>query len=171
MTRPDLDNVPEFYKTYVSYVQEMDLFDALKHADEQVQQLIAAIPEEKGDYRYAGDKWTLKEVLNHMMDTERVFAYRALRFARNDKTALHAFAQDDYAHEANAHNRTIKQLGAEMHRLRQTTIDLFSAFTPDMLQRQGVASNKSISVLNLGYVIAGHDLHHRKIVMERYLNL
>lgn len=170
MTRPDIASVPEFYKTYVNHVKDMDLPDALRHAGDQVQDLLKTLPEEKGALRYQEGKWSVKEVLNHMMDAERVFAYRALRFARNDETPLHPFEENAYATEANAHGRTLQQLAGEMRRLRETTIDLYSSFSPGMLQRVGTASGKKISVLNLGYVIAGHDLHHRSILMERYLN-
>lgn len=170
MTRPDLENVPAFYLPYVENVRNLDLLDALRTADKQFQDLLRTIPEEKGNFRYADGKWTIKEVLNHLMDAERVFAYRALRFSRNDATALQSFEENNYAVNANAGGRTVKELAAQMHRLRETTIDLFSSFTPEMLNREGIASNKRISVLNLGYVIAGHDLHHRKIVTERYLN-
>jgi uncharacterized damage-inducible protein DinB len=170
MTRPDIETVPPFYKTYVEYVKDMDLLPALRQAGHQVQELLETLPEEIGTYSYQDDKWTVKEVLNHMMDAERVFAYRALRFSRNDETPLHPFEENDYAPLANAHDRTIEQLAEEMRRLRETTLDLYASFSPEMLQRIGTASNKKISVLNLGYIIAGHDLHHRKVLMERYLN-
>ena len=169
MTRPDIESVPQFYRTYVEYVQDLDLPVALRQAGKRVQEMLDTIPEELGTYRYQEGKWSVKEVLNHMMDAERVFAYRALRFSRNDATPLHPFEENDYAPEANAHARTIRQLAEEMHRLRESTIDLYRSFSPEMLQREGVASNKKISVLNLGYIIAGHDLHHRRVLMERYL--
>lgn len=170
MTRPDIENVLPFYKAYVDLVKDQDLLHALQQAGKQVQELLETLPEEIGTYRYQEGKWTVKEVLSHMMDAERVFAYRALRFSRKDETPLHPFEENDYAPLANAHSRTIEQLRGEMRRLRATTIDLYASFTPEMLQRVGTASNKKISVLNLGYIIAGHDLHHRKILMERYLN-
>ena len=97
-------------------------------------------------------------------------AKRALRFARNDQTPLHPFEENEYALQANVDSRTVQQLADEMKRLRDTTIDLFNSFSPEMLQRVGTASNKKISVLNLGYIIAGHDIHHYKILRERYLN-
>jgi len=170
MTRPDLSNVPAFYKNYVEHVKDMDLSHALRQAGKQIQHLLVSVTEEKGTYRYAEGKWSVKEVLNHMMDAERVFTYRALRFSRNDQTPLHPFDENEYAVRANAHSRTIQHLAREMQWLRETTIDLYDSFTPEMLQRQGTASNQKISVLNLGYIIAGHDVHHRKILMERYLN-
>lgn len=170
MMRPDIQTVPAYFQRYVELVKDMDLIDALRYAEEQVQQILAEIPEDKGNYRYADGKWTIKEVLNHIMDVERVFAYRALRFSRNDQTPLPPFEENDYAPQANAHGRSITELKEEMRRLRETTIDLFRSFTPEMLQREGIASNKKISVLNLGYVTAGHDLHHLNILRERYLN-
>ena len=145
--------------------------EALRHAGKVVQQLLTTIPEDKGTYRYAEGKWTIKEVLNHMMDAERVFAYRALRFSRNDPTALQPFEENDYATRANAHGRSIHQLAREMQWLRESTIDLYASFTPEMLLLEGTASGKRISVLNLGYIIAGHDVHHQRILVERYLNL
>jgi uncharacterized damage-inducible protein DinB len=144
--------------------------DALRQAARMVQQTVPYIPEEKGEHRYAEGKWSVKEVLNHMMDAERVFAYRALRFARNDQTALHPFEENDYAPEANAHARSIQQFVREMKRLRESTIDLFASLSPEMLVREGTASGKRISVKNLGYIIAGHDIHHLNILRDRYLN-
>lgn len=170
MTRPDIENVPLFFKAYVEYVKDMDLLDALRHASKKVQQLVPYIPEDKGTSRYAEGKWTIKEVINHMMDTERILAYRALRFSRNDQTPLSPFDENLYAPEANAHLRSVQQLAKEMKRLRETTIDLFTSFTPEMLNREGIASGKKLSVINLGYIIAGHDIHHHKILHERYLN-
>jgi uncharacterized damage-inducible protein DinB len=169
ITRPDPQTVPPFYKNYVELVKEMDLLDALRDSSKFLQDVLSGVPEQKGDYRYDTGKWTIKELLNHMMDAERIFAYRALRFSRNDQTPLPAFEENDYAPRANAHSRTMKQLGFEMQRLRATTIDLYSSFSEDMLMLEGTASNKRISVLNLGYIIAGHEMHHTKILQERYL--
>lgn len=170
MIRPDIEKVPDFYKAYVDHVRDMDVMDALRHAGKKAQQLVPYVPEDKGEYRYAEGKWTVKEVIGHMLDAERVFAYRALRFSRNDQTPLSPFDEKAYAPEANAHSRNIQQLAREMKRLRETTLDLFSSFSTDMLFREGTASNKKISVLHLGYIIAGHDIHHLKILHERYLN-
>ncbi|MDQ2658208.1 MAG: DinB family protein [Bacteroidota bacterium] len=170
MVRPDIEKVPAFYKGYVELVQDMDLLDALRHAAKLVQQTVPYIAEDQGEYRYAEGKWSVKEVLNHIMDAERVFAYRALRFARKDETPLHPFEENDYAPEANAHARSIQQHAREMKRLRETTIDLYLSFSPEMLEREGTASGKKLSVKNLGYIIAGHEIHHLNILRERYLN-
>lgn len=165
----DLNTVPTYYQRYVKLAMNLGVIESLKQSNANILKLLATVPEDKGEYRYQIDKWSLKESLCHMMDVERIFAYRALRFARNDQTALPGFEDNEYAPEANAHARTLKQLIAEMERLRNTTIDLFKSFTDDMLRREGVASNNKLSVLSLGYIIAGHELHHHNIIVDRYL--
>lgn len=167
--RPQLETVPKFYQGYVKNVMDQDMFDALRQSSKATLDMVRAIPESKGEYRYAEGKWSIKELLAHMIDVERIMAYRALRFARNDKTDLPGFEENDYAPEANAHARTIAQLANEMERLRATTIDMFESFTPEMLGREGTANKNHLSVLVLGYVIPGHETHHRKILVERYL--
>lgn len=169
MQRPDLEVIPPFYKNYVLNVKEYELLEALKKSNDQVLSLIGNLPESKSEYRYQPGKWSIKELLCHMMDAERIFSYRALRFARNDKTSLHGFEENDYAPEANAHSRTFIQLAKEMENLRNTTLDLFASFTPEMLQRTGKANNTEVSVLTIGYIVAGHETHHRKVLEERYL--
>lgn len=169
-TSPDPATLPPFYSGYVSHVREMDVMEALADSHEKIYHLVRQIPEEKGLHRYAPEKWSIKELLCHIMDAERIFAYRALRFARHDETPLSGFEENDYASRANAHARTNLQLADELKRLRATTIDLFTSFTPEMLQHKGTANNTVISVINLGYVIAGHETHHRNILSERYLN-
>lgn len=169
MKRPDPMQLPPFYRRYIEFVKDQDLIEALEQSAKSTLDLIHTIPETKGEYRYAEGKWSIKELLNHMMDAERVQAYRALRISRNDKTPLHGFEENDYAPQANAHSRSVKELAEEMARLRTTTLDLFRSFTPGMLERTGSANNTTFSVLHLGYIIAGHECHHRKILMERYL--
>jgi hypothetical protein len=170
MTKPDLASVPPFYQRYVDFVKDMDVLDALKFSNKETLLMVQGIAEAKGEYRYAPGKWTIKELLCHMMDAERIFAYRALRFARKDQTPLSGFEENDYAPEANAHSRSIVVLAGEMERLRQVSIDLYHSFTPEMLNRTGTANQTALSVLSLGYIIAGHESHHRKILRERYLN-
>lgn len=169
MTRPDPNKVPEFYKGYVENVKTMDVLEALRTSSKQMSELLSGIPESKGDFRYAPEKWSIKEMLRHMNDAERIFAYRALRFSRNDKTPLNSFDENAYAPESNAGSKSVNELAAELLNLRKTTIDLFESFNEEMLNREGTASNKVMSVLTLGYVIAGHEAHHYKILKERYL--
>jgi uncharacterized damage-inducible protein DinB len=167
--RPQLESVSKFYQGYVKQVVDLDMFDALRQSSKTALDLIRTIPEARGEHRYEEGKWTIKELLAHMIDVERIMAYRALRFARNDKTDLPGFEENDYAPEANAHARTIRQLADEMERLRASTIDLFESFTPEMMLREGTANKNHLTVLVLGYVIPGHETHHTKILKERYL--
>src|SRR5829696_1207542 len=109
MTKPDLQEVPLFYKAYVENVKDMDVLVALSQSSKVALSIFRFIPEEMGEYRYSEGKWSIKELLNHMMDAERIFAYRALRFSRNDKTPLSGFEENDYAPVANAHARTVEQ--------------------------------------------------------------
>lgn len=170
MIKVDLETVPDFYKRYVEHVKNYDLLEALSLSSKETLMLVRSIPESKGDYRYAAGKWSIKELLCHMLDTERVLAYRALRFSRNDKTPLQGFEENDYAPEANAHHRSIEKIANQMERLRQTSYDLFEDMTPAMLQRKGPANQVEFSVLSLGFIIPGHESHHRQILKERYLS-
>jgi len=169
MTRPDLSSVPQFYKRYVEHVKDMDVLDAMRESIKTTLEIVRKLPESKGEFRYEPGKWSIKELLCHMMDAERIFAYRALRFSRNDKTPLPGFEENDYAPQANAHSRSLAEIANEMERLRQVNIDLFKSFTPEMLQRIGTASNAEVSVLHVGYIIAGHERHHQQVLKERYL--
>lgn len=163
------DTIPPFYKRYTDRVAHLPLPEALTSSGKEIADLIRQLPESAGTLRYEPGKWSIKEVLCHMMDAERIFAYRALRFARNDKTELHGFEENDYAPEANAHARTLAQLVEEMDRLRVTTCDLFNSFTPEMLKRIGTANGTALSVEAIGYITAGHTIHHKHVLTERYL--
>jgi uncharacterized damage-inducible protein DinB len=166
----NLDTIPHFYKNYVKQVEETDLIQALRISGHRALELLHTIPDTKKDFRYADGKWTIRELLCHMIDAERIFAYRALRFARNDKTGLPGWEENDYAPQANAAGRSLQKIAAEMAHLRSTTIDLFEGFTPEMLARKGVANNNELSVMVLGFVIAGHETHHCHVLKERYLS-
>ena len=167
--RPDLDLLPPYYRRYAEQVKNLEIEDALQQSLHDTLKTIASIPEEKGIYRYGPGKWSIKELLCHVIDAERIFTYRALRFARNDKTPLHGFEENDYAPEANAESRTLNQITREIKNLRYSTIDLLNSFTSEMLNRTGSANNVEVSVKNLGYIIPGHLLHHRQVLIERYL--
>jgi uncharacterized damage-inducible protein DinB len=131
--------------------------------------LVSSLPEEKLLYCYAKDKWTLKEVLVHIMDDERVYAYRALRFARNDKTELPGFEQEDYARYSNANERLLESILEEYTAVRNATITLFENLSDEAYSRGGVANGNFVTVGALVYHIAGHELHHINILKERYL--
>lgn len=131
--------------------------------------LILSLPAEKLLYRYAAGKWTIKEVLVHIIDDERIYAYRALRFARNDKTELPGFEQDDYALHSGANERDIDDILTELSTVRRSTISLFESFDQQALTRAGVANGNVMSVRAAAYHLAGHELHHVNLIKERYL--
>lgn len=164
----NLETIPPFYKGYVKLVEQPDVLQALRISGYRTLELIHSVPEAKVDYRYADGKWSIREVLCHMIDAERIFAYRALRFARNDRTPLSGFDEQAYAAHLNATGRSLKQIGDEMQHLRTATVDLFEGFSAEMLTRKGLANNNELSVVALGFVIAGHETYHVKVLKERY---
>jgi uncharacterized damage-inducible protein DinB len=166
----NLETIPPFFKGYVKLVEHPDVLQAMRISGYRTMEMIHSIPEAKSDFRYAEGKWTIREVLCHMIDAERIFAYRALRFARNDKTQLSGFDEVAYAPYLNASGRNLRQIGDEMQHLRTTSVDLFDSFTEEMLKRKGVAGNNELSVEALGFIIAGHETHHCKVLKERYLS-
>lgn len=164
----NLETIPPFYKSYVKLIDDTDVIQALRVSGNRMQELVYQIPADRVDFKYAQDKWTVRELLCHMIDGERVFTYRALRFARNDKTPLSGFEEKDYAPQANAGGRGLQHIADEMRHLRVSTIDMFTGFTEEMMMRRGVANANEMSVIALGFIIAGHETHHRKILLERY---
>jgi uncharacterized damage-inducible protein DinB len=138
---------------------------------QMVKQLVLALPEDKLLYRYAPGKWTIKEILVHITDDERIYAYRSLCFARNDKTALPGFEQDDYALYSKANERNIGNILEEYETVRRATISLFNSMDEEMLQRTGIANENTSSVRALAYHIAGHELHHINVINQKYLTL
>jgi len=159
----------EYYSQYIKHSGNANLLDVLKESAQALNSLFETISDEKMNYKYAEDKWTIKDMLLHIIDAERVFAYRALRFARADKTNLPGFEHDDYVVVANANGRSKASLLNEYNAQRESTIQLFSNFTDEMLMQIGVASGNPMSVRALGFVTAGHETHHCNIIKERYL--
>ena len=127
------------------------------------------IPLEKFDYRYAEGKWTIKDIIQHIIDAERIFGYRALRISRNDKTPLPGFMENDYIENTNANGRSIQDLLTEFSAVRHSNLLLFKNFSEEQLVRLGTASNHTISVRALGFLMIGHQKHHQKVFQERYL--
>jgi uncharacterized damage-inducible protein DinB len=145
------------------------LLEHLKENFSAIKKLILSLPEEKLLYRYAKDKWTIKEIIVHIIDDERIYAYRALRFARNDKTELPGFDQDDYVLSSRANQRSIENILEEYEAVRHATIALFNGLPEDSFLRMGTANNNKVTVRALAYHIAGHELHHMNIIKEKYL--
>jgi len=156
------------YEPYISKVKGSDIVGILEAHRLQMAQVFAARSERDGNFRYAPDKWTVKEVLGHVSDTERIFAYRALRIARGDQTPLSGFEQDDYVRGGNFAERTLASLAEEFGMVRAATIALFKSLQKDAWQRRGVANKNEVSVRALAFIVAGHELHHRLILEERY---
>lgn len=158
-----------FYHTYVSKVPEGDIITQLKKQTAETLALYKTISAEKWNSAYAPGKWTIKELLVHLMDSERVFSYRALRIARGDQTPLMGFEQDDYIPTSEANQRSVEDLLEEYQNLRASTISLIKSFNPSMMARTGTASGATISVRALCAIMAGHEIHHRQIIEQRYL--
>jgi DinB superfamily len=167
-TRPEAGEYAPYYETYISLVPGSDIVGALEAQRLQMLQLFAARSEREGNFRYAPDKWTVKEVLGHVTDSERIFAYRALRIARGDQTPLSGFEQDDYVRAAGFGERTLADLAEEFAHVRGATAALFRSMGKDSWLRRGVANKSEVSVRALAFIIAGHELHHRRILDERY---
>jgi len=169
MARPDLARVPEYFHKYINQVEGDDLLKVLQKQTRSFSKFLDEIPKSKRDYRYAEDKWTIKEVVQHIIDAERVFAYRALSFARKDSTPLPSFDENVYAANAKVENRKWKDLVKEFETVRESTLILFQSFDDEQMDASGTASGKSVYVMGIGYVIAGHANHHINITRERYL--
>ena len=169
MPRPDLSRVPDFYHGYINKTKEDDLASAMKNTTTELLSLLRYVPAQKHDYRYAEGKWTIKEVIQHLMDAERVFTYRALRFARKDDTPLPGFDENLFARTAKADKRNWNDLVEEFTALRKSSEAMFASFDNEQLQAEGNASGKAIQVLAIGYIVAGHINHHCQIIKERYL--
>ncbi|MEN8789666.1 MAG: DinB family protein [Flavobacteriaceae bacterium] len=159
-----------FYGPYIMELGDVELMDMLKRQRTNFPQFIASIPDEKWHSSYGEGKWTIAEVLVHVLDAERVFQYRALRFARNDNTDLPGFNQDAYVPFSGASVRTKDDVIEEYDAVRASTIALYSKFGDEILRRKGKANNSAMSVAALGFIICGHQRHHRNVIRSRYLS-
>jgi uncharacterized damage-inducible protein DinB len=169
INRPLPDEYSAYAETYVSKVpQGADVMELLEELQTSTYNLFSNMTEEKAAYAYAKDKWTIKQVLGHMIDTERVFAFRALCFSR-ERAVLPGFDQDVYVDNTDFNSRTIQSLAAEFRATRESNLYLFGSFNESQLNRTGIASNNQVSVKALVYITAGHELHHLKILKEKYL--
>ncbi len=167
-TKPAPGDYAPYAEQYIVLVKSDDIVGALEIQLKQTATLFSGRSERDGNFRYAPDKWTAKEVVGHVADTERVFAYRALRIARGDQTPLAGFEQEDYVRAARFGARKLADLVEEYMDVRHASLSLFRSLDEEAWLRRGVASDNSVTVLALAYLIAGHELHHRKILEERY---
>jgi uncharacterized damage-inducible protein DinB len=160
-----------YFEHYIQLVSKggKSIIESLEVSQNEFEGVLRNLPKEKHNFAYAENKWTLKQVLQHTIDTERIFCYRALCFARNSQTSLPGFDQDVFVDYGNANQLEYNDLLDEMASLRKSTIQLYKSFSEEALRRIGVASDHKMSVRALGYLFSGHQLHHLNVVIERYL--
>ena len=166
--RPQPNEYADFYAAYIADVPGGDIVDVLRQGGEQLASATGGIPEAKGNHSYAEGKWTVRTLLGHMIDAERIFTYRALRLARGDATPLPGFEENDYAREAGSDARTVADLASELLLVRECTVRLYSSLPDDAWARSGTVNNNTVTVRALAYITAGHALHHLGILKDRY---
>jgi len=169
MARPAPQDAAEFYHGYINMATGNSVAEVIANHVDEIKNFYSNLPEGKADYAYAEGKWTIKELLQHVIDAERIFAYRALRIARKDVTPLASFDENAYAQNANTKSRTLQSLKDEFNAVRNASDLMLRSFNEDQLNAKGTASNKSITVNAIAFMIYGHLLHHKKIIEERYL--
>lgn len=168
MNRPNPEEFNPYYAGYIARV-ETDVLEVLRRQADEFPAFTRNIPDNKADFAYAAGKWTIKEVLGHLIDTERIMAYRTLRFARNDAQNLPGFEENEYVSESQYHLRTLQSLADEFASLRRANLFLFESLTEEEWGRKGMASGHSVTVRALLFIMAGHIMHHQSILQERYL--
>lgn len=169
MNRPETHEFDLYYNTYISLVPENNVFALLNDQAAKLRSIFSTMPEDKGTFAYAAGKWTLKESLSHLIDGERIFAYRILRISRGDTTPIEGFEQDGYIENSNANNRSFAELIDEFDFQRRSNLLLLRNISDEGSRRLGTASDKPVSVRALTYIMAGHVTHHLRILNTRYL--
>lgn len=167
--KPDASEHLPYYSRYIDLIKEDDILKVLSTQIDGTLAFLRTIPHAKGDYRYAPDKWSVKEVIGHLIDAERVFAFRALWFARNEQSELPGFEQDDWVGTSPLDSTTLDELITEFEDVRQATVSCFRHLSKEAWMRRGIASNAEISVRALAYIIPGHELHHVEVLKTKYL--
>ena len=170
ITRPDRSEYDPYYERYISLVKTGDMVATLQKQAQETRDLLSKVSAEKAEFRYAPGKWSVKEVLGHVNDTERIMGYRVLRIARGDGTPIEGFEQDDYIAGGKFSRRIMDDLLEEFMAIRNATVQLIRHLDAESSERRGTANNKEISARAIVYVIAGHELHHRGILQEKYLH-
>jgi hypothetical protein len=166
--RPQAGEYAPYYDRYISLVQGDNILEILDDQRRQFVLLMSGRSEDDGNFRYAPGKWTVKELLGHINDTERIFTYRALRIARGDQTPIEGFEQDDYVRNADFNARSLEDMVEDYIAVRRATLSLLRNLSPEAWTRKGIANNNEVTVRAIAYTLAGHDLHHRRILEERY---
>jgi hypothetical protein len=166
--RPEATEYPPFYAKYVALVPGDDVVGVLQRTGEEISALLASIPESRGGFRYADDKWTIRTLIGHVIDAERIFTYRALRLGRGDATPLPGFDENAFAATADSDARTVASLAEEFAHVRAGTVRLFASFPESAWGRAGEVNKGHVTVRALGFITAGHAEHHVRILRERY---
>ncbi|MFM9905802.1 MAG: DinB family protein [Pyrinomonadaceae bacterium] len=169
MNRPETNEFAPYYNIYISLIEDGEVIPVLDAQPDELRSVFSDVPEEKGTFAYEAGKWTVKEVLSHLIDGERMFAYRILRVSRGDETPIEGFEQDGYIENSNANNRSFAELIEEFDLQRRSNMLLINNLSDEGSRRIGTASDKSVSVRALTYIMAGHVQHHLGILKERYL--
>jgi hypothetical protein len=167
--RPEAGEYAPYYEKYVLLVPAGDVVETLERQNADTLALLRSVPEDRAGESYEPGKWSIKEVVGHVIDTERIFTYRALRISRGDRTPLPGYEQDDYARAANFNARTLADISDDFSRVRAATVSLFRSFDAAAWQRRGVANDNEVSARAIAHITAGHELHHVGILRERYL--
>jgi uncharacterized damage-inducible protein DinB len=168
IARPQAGEYAPYYERYISLIQENDILATLDRQRREMVLLLSGLSEEQGDFRYAPEKWSAKEVLGHVCDTERIFAYRALRISRGDATPMEGFEQDDYVKHGPFARHVIAEVIEDYIAVRRATISLLRSLEEAAWSRRGVANKNEVTVRAIAYTIAGHEVHHRGILEEKY---
>ena len=171
MKKSDISRNPSYFDRYIDQVDDIDLSEALRQSIAAIDALDFGKLQTLGDRVYAPGKWTLRDLMQHLIDCERIFNYRALRFARNDKTELPGFDEDRFAEYAGATRRPLEDIMRELRLVREGTIALFGSFDEAALRRTGIMFKSELPVLAVGFTIAGHQAHHFRVMEERYYPL
>lgn len=169
MKKPTPTDYPDFYQKYINEVIDEEIINYLSNQIDFVENFFTEIGEEKAKHRYAEGKWSIKEILGHINDCERLFAARALHFARDEKQNQIGFDEDNYVKSANFDDLPLAQLLEDFKLMRNSTLSLFNTFNETMWSREGIANGVKFSVASIAYIIAGHFEHHIKVIKERYL--
>jgi uncharacterized damage-inducible protein DinB len=169
MAKPDVKTVPDFYQGYVKLVEEESVTEALRRNTGELEAFLQNIPENRWNFRYAEGKWSIKEMVQHLVDAERIFSYRALCIARGEKQSLPGFDENAYAAASKAEHRNREDVLAELRIVRKGTEALFHSFDEEQLGKTGIANKNPMSVHAIGYIIAGHARHHLNVLKERYM--
>lgn len=166
--RPDSSQFAPFYAGYVAMVPDGDVISLLRSGGAELDTALRTIPESRGGFRYAEGKWSIREMLGHLIDAERIFTYRALRIARGDAKPLLGFEENDYVRTAESDSRTIADLADELRIVRESTVRMFASLPDAAWPRRGVANGAEITALAIAWITVGHAKHHLRMLRERY---